>query len=109
MLGRSPLPETDHAIHYLVKGHLNLNKYGFAQTLPSDFGTKIGAMACDWQNLLTPGRNGKQLITGLTIHRVTGRKDFIQMLHKLKRISKHMLESFQYTQPSIIMMACKTH
>ena len=40
-------------------------------------------MTCAWENLLTPGRNGKQLITGLAIHRLTGRKDVIQMLHKL--------------------------
>ena len=82
MLGRGPLPETNNVIHYLVKGHLKFHQYGFAQTLSSDFGTKIWAMACDWENLLTPGRNGKQLITGLTIHHLTGRKDVIQILHK---------------------------
>ena len=38
------------------------------------------------ENLLTPGRNGEQLITGLAIHRLTGRKDVIQMLHKLNVI-----------------------
>ena len=86
---------------------------GYADTLSSDFGTKKWAIACDWENLL-PGRNGKQLIIGLTIHHLTGRKDVIEMLHKLnvcssnndirlqnklwakmvasrKRISKHML------------------
>ena len=73
----------DDAIYHLVKGHLKLNQYGYAKTLSSDFGAKIWAMAFDWENLLTPGRNGKQLITGLTIHRLTGRKDVIQMLHKL--------------------------
>ena len=113
MLNRGPLPEVCNAIYYSVKGHSKLNQYGYAETLSSDFGTKIWAMACDWGNLL-PGRNGKQLIIGLTIHHLTGRKDVIEMLHKLnvcssnndirlqnklwakmvasrKRISKHML------------------
>ena len=82
MLDRGPLPEICNAVYYSVKGHLKLNQYGHAETLSSDFATKICAMACDWENLLTPDRNGKQLITGLKTHRFTGRKDVIQMLHK---------------------------
>ena len=85
MLDRGPY----NAIYYSVKGHLKLNQYGYAETLSSDFETKIWAMACDWENLLTLGRNGKQLIAGLTIHRLTGRKDVIQMLHKLNVSSSY--------------------
>ena len=79
MLDRGPLSEIYNAIYYSVKGHLKLNRYGYAKICA----TKICAMACDWENLLTPGRNGKQLIHGLKTHRFTGRKDVIQMLHKL--------------------------
>ena len=86
---KGPLPEMYNAIYYLVKGHLKLNQYGYAETLSSDFGTKIWAMACDLENLLTPGRNGKQNITGLTIHRLIGRKGVIQMLCKLNICSSH--------------------
>ena len=46
-------------------------------------------MAFDWGNLLTPGRNRKQLITGFKIHCLTGRKDVIQMLHKLNVCSSY--------------------
>ena len=79
MLDRGPLSEIYNAIYYSVKGHFKLNRYGYAKICA----TKICAMACDWENLLTPGRNGKQLIHGLKTHRFTGRKDVIQMLHKL--------------------------
>ena len=75
MLNRGPLSEIYNAIYYSVKGHLKLNQYGYASTKSSDFGTKIWAMACAWENLLTPGRCGKQLITGLTIHRLTDRRN----------------------------------
>ena len=34
-------------------------------------------------NSVTPNRNGKQLITDLIIHLLTGRKNVIRMLHKL--------------------------
>ena len=89
MLVRGPLPEIYNAIYYSVKGHLKLNQYGYAETLSSDFGTKIWTIACDQENYLIPGRNGKQLITGLKIHRLTGRKDVIQMLHKLNVYSSY--------------------
>ena len=91
MLDRGPLPEIYNAIYYSIKGHLKLNQYVeiYAEILSSDFGTKIWAMACDWENLPTPGRNGKQLIIGLTIHLLTGRKDVIQMLRKLNVCSSY--------------------
>ena len=40
-------------------------------------------MASDWEALLIPQKNPKQLLTGLAMHRLTGRKDVIQMLHKM--------------------------
>ena len=51
--------------------------------------SEVWAMAFDWGNLLTPGRNRKQLITGFKIHCLTGRKDVIQMLHKLNVCSSY--------------------
>ena len=40
-------------------------------------------MASDWEALLIPQKNPKLLLTGLAMHRLTGRKDVIQMLHKM--------------------------
>ena len=82
MLDKGPLPEIYNAI-YSVEGHLKLNQCGYTETLFSDFGTKIWAMTVNWENLLTPGRKEKQLITCFKIHHLTGRKDAILMLHKL--------------------------
>ena len=45
-----------NAIYYTVKDHLKLNQNSYAESLSSDFKTKW-ATACDWENLLTPGRN----------------------------------------------------
>ena len=56
MLDRGPLPEIYNAIYYTVKDHLKLNQNSYAESLSSDFKTKW-ATACDWENLLTPGRN----------------------------------------------------
>ena len=89
MLNRGPLPEIYNAVSYSVKGHLKLNQYGYAETLSSDFGTKMWAMTCDWENLLASGRDGKQLITALTIYRLLGRKGVTEMLHKLNVCSSY--------------------
>ena len=51
--------------------------------LYTDFGTKLWAMTVNWENLLTPGRKEKQLITCFKIHHLTGRKDAFLILHKL--------------------------
>ena len=60
MLDRGPLPDIYSAIYYSVKGCLKLNHYGYTETLPSDFGTKIWTMACGWGNLLILCKNEKQ-------------------------------------------------
>ena len=86
MPNTGPPPEICNVIYYSVKGHLKPNQYVYAETQSSEFGTKIWAMTYALENLLTPGRNGQQLITGLAVHRLTGRKDVIQMLHKLNVI-----------------------
>ena len=67
ILDRGPLPEKYSAIYYSVKGHLKLNQYGYTETLSLDFGTKIWAIACDWGNLLTSGRNENQDTANITI------------------------------------------
>ena len=35
-------------------------------------------------------KDPKQLVTGLTIHRLTGRKDVIQMLHKMSSTASYL-------------------
>ena len=89
MLDKGPLPELYNAIYYTVNGNFKLNKYGYAETPSSNLATKLWAMACDWENLLSKEKSAKQLITGLTVHRLTGRKDVIQMLHKLNTCASY--------------------
>ena len=54
-------------------------------------GTKIWSMASDWEALLIPQKKNpkKQLVTGLKIHRLTGRKNVIQMLHKMNSTASY--------------------
>ena len=40
-------------------------------------------MTNDWETLLIPQKNPKQLVIGLTTHCLPGLKDGIQMLHKM--------------------------
>ena len=40
-------------------------------------------MACDWEALLKQEKNAKHLLTGLVIHKLTGRKEVLQLLSKL--------------------------
>ena len=40
-------------------------------------------MVCDWEGLLKKEKNTKHLFTGVTIHKLTGRKEVVQMLSKL--------------------------
>ena len=52
-----PHPEIYSTIYYSVKGYLKLNQFCCSESLSSNFITKIWTMACDWENLLKPGRN----------------------------------------------------
>ena len=70
MLDKGPLPELYNVTYCTVYGNFSLNQYGYAQTVSSNMGTKLWAMASDWEHLLTKEKNAKQLVTGLTIHRL---------------------------------------
>ena len=87
MLDKGPLPEIYNTIFHSVHGKYVANKYGYAKTESSQLSTKIWSMACSWEALLKKEKNTRPLLTGLTIHRLTGRKEVVQMLNKLNSCS----------------------
>ena len=73
MLDKGRLPEIYNIIFYTVHGKYATIKYGYAKRESSELSTKIWFMACNWEALLKIFL--KHLLTGLTIQRLTGRKE----------------------------------
>ena len=78
MLDKGPLPEICNTTFSTAYGKYVTNKYGYAKTESSQLSTKTWSMACDWEALLK---------AVLTIHRLTGRKEVVQMLNNLNSCS----------------------
>ena len=79
----------NNAIFYTVHGNYVTKKYGFAKTESPQLSNKIWFMSCDWEALLKKEKNVKHLLTGLIIHRLTGRKEVVQMLNRLNFCSSY--------------------
>ena len=62
---------------------MKINEHGYAGTESKSQAVKIWSTASDWESLITGEKNGKQIVTGSLIGRLTGRKDVVVMLNKL--------------------------
>ena len=80
-----PLPEIYNAIYYSMHEKGTLNGYGYAVT-PQNQATKIWSLACDWESLVSRKRSPKQIALGLVLHRITGNKEAINILHKSNHV-----------------------
>ena len=83
MIDDGPLPELYNAMYATLFPSFKCNEYGYAETESDKVATKIWSLASDWESLITGAKNGKQIITGSVIGRLTGRKDVLVMLNKL--------------------------
>ena len=81
-LDRGPLTDLYNIIHLTVKGTCALNESGYATTKSRTLAAKIWSLAYDWQTLITGQINAKQVLFGMTIHRLTGSKVVINYLHR---------------------------
>ena len=70
----------------MYQGQFKTNEYGFAVTNSQNISTKIWAIACDWQSLITRKETPKQAMLDLTLHRLTGSKEAVMNLHKYGHI-----------------------
>ena len=78
-----PQRELYNIIYSTIHGTFKENENGYAITLSEILSTKIWSLACDWESLITRKMTPKQIVTGLTVHRLTGNKEVVSSLHKL--------------------------
>ena len=82
LLEQGPIQEIYNLILFTIQQNFKINQSGYGSTNSKVLATKIWAMASDWKKIISGRKSAKQLITGLTIHRLTGREDVIQLLHE---------------------------
>ena len=81
---------TDHGplkvyniIYATVHVTFKVNDQGYAITKSKSLATKIWSLTTDWHALFSKLKSPKQVILGMTSHRITGRKEITMMLHKM--------------------------
>ena len=83
-INSGPLPDLYNIIYATIDPTFKINEYGYAATRSNPIATKVWSVAADWEALVTQGRQSpKQVITGLTLHRMTGSKDIVRMMKKM--------------------------
>ena len=80
---QGPMPELYNTIYSTVFGKkYTVNKDGYAITESNLIANKLWSVASDWQSLITRKPTAKQVLLGLTLHRLTGSKECADELHK---------------------------
>ena len=74
LLQDGPMRELYNVIFATIKGNFSLSQ---------PLATEIWSLASDWEALLSTFVAPKQVLTGMTIHRLTGRKEVSVLLHKM--------------------------
>eukprot|EP00794_Sanderia_malayensis_P016391 gene16391-18028_t len=60
---------------------MKTNEHGYAVTSRTK-AIKIWSIASDWETLVTSSPSPKLAVMGLVLHRITGNKEAINVLHK---------------------------
>ena len=71
-----------NAIFLTVYSRCKYNDYGYAETKYKTITNKIWSIASDWTSLITGKRSSKQIMLGMTLHRVTASKEVATILNK---------------------------
>ena len=83
-LDSGPLPDLYNIIYATIDPNFKINNYGYSVTRSDQMATKVWSVASDWEALLTQGKKSpKQVVTGLTLHRMTGSKSVVTMMNKM--------------------------
>ena len=82
-MDEEPIPELYNVIYSTLYPYMSLNEHGLACTESSNIGRKIWSLSMDWTSLICKKWSRKQHITGLVMHRITGKKEPVQYLHRL--------------------------
>ena len=83
-LDRGQLKELYNVIYATVDRNFTINEYGYAKTRSNQIATKVWSLASDWEALVVPqNKSAKQIVSGITLHKITGSKDVAVMMNKL--------------------------
>ena len=88
-LDEFPIQEIFNVIYCTLYPRMKLNDKGYAEVESLNIATKIWSLVSDWQSLVTKEVSPKQLVLGLQIHRLTGKKEVAQVLSKLGHASSY--------------------
>ena len=80
---QTPLPDLYNVIYNSMYSYSKLNEYGFASTESQNIATKIWSLSLDWTSLILGVANKKQCVLSLTMHRLTGKREPVEMLERL--------------------------
>ena len=83
-LQQGPMQDLYNLIYGSFDPNYKINEHGYAVTRSRRTATKVWSMASDWEIFLMPKkRNAKQVLSGMTVHRLTSSKQSVVMLHKM--------------------------
>ena len=85
-LNKGPLPDLYNVIYLTIKDTCSLNENGYAVTTSKNLSSKIWSTAYGWEALITGQKNPKQVLMGMTIHRITAGKEVANYLHPANHI-----------------------
>ena len=80
------MPDLYNVIYLTIKDTRSLNGHGYAVTTSKNLASKIWSTAYDWEALITGQKNPKQVLMGMTIHRITASKEVANYLHRANHI-----------------------
>ena len=78
-----PMPELYKAIYSTMYSDMQVNSHGFVKTESRNFARKIWSLAMDWESLILRSPNSKQIVLGLTTHRLPGKKGMVKYIERL--------------------------
>lgn len=82
LLDKGAIKELYNVIYAMLDKKLKLDAEEYAIT-SQQVAIKIWSMPSDWESLLTKSYTAKQIVTGTTLHRMTGRKEATKTLHNM--------------------------
>ena len=77
-----PIAALYNAIFLTVYSWCKYNDYGYAETKYKTIVNKIWSIASDWTSLTSGKRSSKQIMLGMTFHRITASKEVATISNK---------------------------
>ena len=86
VLDEGKLKDLYNVVCATINPNFTLTDNGYAVTESQQLATKILSLASDWPAfIVSRERTPKQIVSTMTLHRITGSKEITMMLHKMNR------------------------